>query len=76
MTDLSSKPPPELLRLYADILDELRRQGIVRSSNNPVADVAEYLFCKALRWTRADNSNPHVDAVGPDGTRYQIKGVD
>ncbi len=74
MTDLSEKSPQELLRLYADILDELRRRGITRSSNNPVADIAEYLFCKAFGWNLEDNSTAHFDATGPDGITYQIKG--
>jgi hypothetical protein len=28
----------ELLSLFAHILEELKRHGVVRSSNNPVAD--------------------------------------
>lgn len=74
VADLSSKSPWDLLRLYVGVLDELRRQGITRSSNNPAADVAEYLFCKAFPWRRSRNSTPHFDAIGPDGARYQIKG--
>lgn len=34
---------PELLRCFADILDELKQRGIVRTRNNPVADYAEWL---------------------------------
>jgi hypothetical protein len=32
------------------------------------------LFCKAFGWQQAGNSNAHIDAIGADGTRYQIKG--
>jgi hypothetical protein len=35
---------------------------------------AEYLFCKAFGWTQVGNSHTNIDAVGPDGKRYQIKG--
>ena len=35
--------------------------------------LAEYLFCKAFGWKQADNSQANVDAIGSDGTRYQIK---
>lgn len=42
--------------------------------NNPTGDLAEYLFCKSFGWKQADNSQPNVDAIGPDGKRYQIKG--
>jgi hypothetical protein len=55
-------------------MDELRVRGVIRSSNNPTGDLAEYLFCKAFGWTQAGNSNPNLDAIGSDGTRYQIKG--
>jgi len=65
---------PQLLALHARIADELRGRGITRSSNNPIGDVAEYLFCKAFGWKQTGNSNRHFDAVDSDSTRYQIKG--
>ncbi len=64
----------DLLRLHADIADELRSRGVARSANNPTGDLAEYLFCKAFGWTQAPNSERSIDATGADGTRYQIKG--
>lgn len=72
--NLTTLTPPELLALYASVADELRKRGITRSANNPTGDLAEYLFCKAFGWKQAGNSHPNVDAIGPDGTRYQIKG--
>jgi hypothetical protein len=63
----------ELLRAYGAILDELRRREIVRSSNNPVSDYAELLFCTAFRWTRENNSASGHDATDNAGQRYQIK---
>jgi hypothetical protein len=72
--DLAQLNPAELLALHAQIGDVLRSRGITRSSNNPVGDLAEYLFCKAFGWTQVGNSHPNIDAIGPDGTRYQIKG--
>ena len=54
-------------------MEELRARGIARTSNNPTADLAEMLFCKAFGWMQANNSNPNVDALGADGVRYQIK---
>lgn len=73
-TDLSRLTPAELLRLHVGIVDELRTRGITRSSNNPTGDIAEYIFCRALGLALASNSNRSVDAVGTDGSRYQIKG--
>ncbi|PDQ21480.1 hypothetical protein CN311_08850 [Mesorhizobium sanjuanii] len=63
----------ELLVLHAQIGEELRDRGVVRSANNPTGDLAEYLFCRALGWRQAPNSERGYDATGPDGTRYQIK---
>lgn len=74
MIDLFDLAPKELLSLHTRVADELRNRGIVRSSNNPTGDLAEYLFCKAFHWKQDSNSNANVDAKGTDGTRYQIKG--
>jgi hypothetical protein len=72
--DITGLTPSQLLLLHTKIADELRGRGITRSSNNPTGDLAEYLFCKAFGWRQANNSQANVDALGPDGTRYQIKG--
>ena len=64
----------QLLILSVDIMEELRRRGIVRTENTPAGDLAEYLFCRAFDWTQEPNSKKGFDATGKDGTRYQIKG--
>jgi hypothetical protein len=64
----------ELLKLHAEVAEELRTRGITRSSNNPTGDLAEHLFCKAFGWKQSANSNAGFDATAEDGTRYQIKG--
>jgi hypothetical protein len=74
LPELTQLTSPQLLELHAQIVDELRGRGVVRSSNNPTGDLAEYLFCTAFGWTRSDNSSPAVDAVASDRTRIQIKG--
>lgn len=65
---------PELLLVYGTALDELRRREVVRSSNNPLSDYAELLFCKAFGWSREANSAAGHDATDAAGRRYQIKG--
>jgi hypothetical protein len=65
--------PPQLLKLHASIGDELRTRGITRSSNNPVGDFAEYLFCRAFGWKQADNSAKSADAICSEGRLYQVK---
>lgn len=71
--ELCKSTTSELLKLYTSVLGELRRREVVRSSNNPVADYSELLFCLAFGWTREGNSKSGHDAF--DGEiRYQIKG--
>ena len=74
MIDISELSPQALLVLHGRIAQELRDRGITRTLNNPTSDLAEYLFCKAFGWSQAVNSHARVDAVAPDGMRYQIKG--
>ena len=72
--ELNGMPLDALLRLYAEILEELRGRGVTRSTNNPVADYTEYVVAKSLKLTRTANSERGHDAVDAQGHRYQIKG--
>ncbi|MCB1534477.1 MAG: hypothetical protein KDJ44_07040 [Rhodoblastus sp.] len=74
MSELTAKSLAELLVLHAEILEELRNRGVVRSANNPTGDLAEYLFCAAFGWKQENNSAKSVDARDSEGRRYQIKG--
>lgn len=71
--DLSDIPAAGLLRLFSDVMKELRRRGVVRSSNNPTADYAEYLVCGALKLEQATKSTRGYDAVDSTGQRYEVK---
>jgi hypothetical protein len=73
MINLERLSVPQLLALHARITQALRDRAITRTSNNPVGDLAELLFCTAFRWQRHENSQAHVDATGR-GKCYQIKG--
>lgn len=73
MIDLTHAPVSALLELHGDLLAELRRRSIVRSSNNPTGDYGELLFSRALGWTLNSNSSADADAIDHEGTRYQIK---
>jgi hypothetical protein len=72
--DISQLSAIQLLALHTQVGERLRELGITRSSNNPTGDLAEYLFCKAFGWKQVTKSTAHIDALGPDGLRYQIKG--
>jgi hypothetical protein len=73
VTKLQEMKAAELLKLHAEINEQLRARGILRSANNPTGDLAEYLFCKAFSWQQANNSVRGYDATDSKGTRYQIK---
>jgi hypothetical protein len=62
-----------LLQAYAAILEELRARGIMRSSNNPVADYTEWLVCSRLRLRQEPKSTAGFDATDESGRRFEIK---
>jgi hypothetical protein len=63
-----------LLVMHAEGSEELRRRGVIRSSNNPIGDLAEHLFCRAFGWKQAPSSKRGADATDAAEVRYQIKG--
>ena len=63
-----------LLRMYGAVMKELRARKVVRSTNNPVADLAELLASRAFKLRLETKSTTGFDGVARDGTRYQIKG--
>ena len=62
-----------LLTLHASVGEEIRRRGLTRTSNNPVADLAERLAARALALTLAQSSTTGYEAVDAAGLRYEIK---
>jgi hypothetical protein len=70
---LSTMRNHEILSLFADIIEELARRGVTRSKNNPVADYAEHLVCKAFALTPAEKSTKGYDATDSAGKKYEIK---
>jgi hypothetical protein len=73
MSELSALSVRELLQLNARIGDELRNRDICRTSNNPIGDVAEFLFHRAFGWRLETNSKAGFDAICPKLGRIQIK---
>jgi len=72
-SDLAQFAVPDLLKLYAEVVEQLRLRGVTRTSNNPAADYAEYLCENGLSFARADNSTKGFDAIDGANKRYQIK---
>lgn len=71
---LSRYTGTDLLRLYKDVMRELRERKITRSSNIPTANYAEYLESRALHLERARRSTTGYDAEDEDGVQYEVKG--
>jgi hypothetical protein len=71
---LDGSSTKELFSLFADVLDELNKRGVLKTQNNPVADYAEWLVAHSLGLKLERNSREGFDALGSDGVRYQIKG--
>jgi len=71
---LASLNVGSVLDLFVAVADDLKRRGITRSTNNPVADLAELYFEQALGLSRAPKSTKGYDATDPEGRRYEIKG--
>lgn len=63
-----------LLRLYSDLMEELRDRALIRTSNNPVADYAEKIAVERLGLSRVGKEERGYDALDKQKRRYQIKG--
>lgn len=69
--DLAPLSVRDLLRLYADILNELVRRGVVRSRNAPAGDLGCWFSGRtAASWLRFRKS---WDVRAADGTVLQVK---
>ena len=72
--NLSTLTVRELLAAYVQVLGELKKRGILRTSNNPVGDYTEWLVANTLDLQLLGNSTAAYDAVDDRGIKYQIKG--
>jgi hypothetical protein len=74
ITQLKRKSVRSLLILYNELMNELRRKEVIRSTNNPVGDYTEHLVAKKLDLRISVGSTAGFDAKDNKGRRYQIKG--
>ena len=77
--ELEKLNPAELIRLYSEIIKQLKEKEVIRS-NNLVGDLGEYLAIDYYSKTRglprlqaAPPSTKNIDAISTDGDRYSIK---
>jgi len=64
-----------LLGLWAQVTDELRARGIVRSANNPIADRAERIVADLYGVEPEVRSTAGYDLISKDKERIQVKAV-
>lgn len=77
--DFSKYKGTELIKLYSDLLNEMRSQNLIRSKN-VVGDLGEYIVIEYYKNTKglpnlqfAPPSTKNIDAISKDGERYSIK---
>jgi hypothetical protein len=71
---LKNMDEQRLLKLYSELMEELRDRELIRSSNNPVADYAEKIAVEYMRLTRVGKEERGYDAIDESRRKYQIKG--
>jgi hypothetical protein len=72
--DWSELSDKQLLAAYCSLMTTLKVRGVLRSSNNPVADYTETLVANALGLSLEGRSQAGYDATDASGRRFQIKG--
>jgi hypothetical protein len=75
VTDLQDKTDAELVSLYGEVMSELRRRRVVRSGNNPIADMAERIIADYHGVDPEPPNNKSYDVVAKDGTTIQVKAL-
>lgn len=72
--DLSPLGVQRIMRLYREILTELRERGVIRTNNPPTGEYAEHLVRKLTRGTLAKNpSQKGWDVASATGETLQVK---
>lgn len=75
MGSLESRTNDELVGLYGEVMVEMRRRGIVRSANNPIADIAERLVATHYGVDPEPPNSKTYDVVSADGATIQVKAL-
>ena len=70
--DMGRMSDQELMRLGRAAILELKRRGVVRTTNAPTGDYAEHLVARTIGGTLVSNSTKSYD-VDSNGTLLQVK---
>lgn len=72
--DLSRLDDERLILLFGEVMAALREREIVRSANNPIADIAERLVADHFRGMLAAPNEKGYDVLA-NGRRLQVKAL-
>jgi hypothetical protein len=70
--NLKQRSISDLLGIYGQVLEELNERGVIRSTNAPTGDYAEWLVQRALGGELQPNSNKSADLIARK-RKIQIK---
>ena len=73
--NLSPLGDQALIDLFGQVMAELRERGVVRSGNNPIADIAERLVADYYGGQLASPNERSYDVLASDGRRLQVKAM-
>jgi hypothetical protein len=72
---LSEITDAELVALYGEVMGELHRRGVVRSANNPIADIAERVIADFYGVEPQPPNSKSYDVVTRTGKTLQVKAL-
>jgi hypothetical protein len=75
MTSFKKKSDGQMVALYGEVIGELHRRGIVRSGNNPIADLAETVVADYFGVEPEPPNQKSYDVKTKDGKRIQVKAL-
>lgn len=75
MADFPDTSDAELIELYGRVMNEMQERGIVRSANNPIADIAERIVADYYGVNPEPPNRKSFDIVASDGTTIQVKAL-
>jgi hypothetical protein len=75
VTALGKKTDSQVVELYGEVMAELHRRGVVRSGNNPIADMAEHVIADYYGVEPEPPNTKSWDVTTKDGTRIQVKAL-
>lgn len=75
MTSLADKSDAQIVALYGEVMAELHKRSIVRSGNNPIADMAERVVADYFGVDPEPPNQRAYDVKTKDGERIQVKAL-